>query len=97
MNKKSIVDTGVKIIKYVGAAVITLVCVENGYHGGKMLIDDVEYTTEVINGKLNPKATTKRTLFGKPEEVNLRTGKWVSDKTDVDPKKLEKLRKNISK
>ena len=94
MNKKSIANTAVNVLRNVGAAIITMAFVEVGYQGGKMLIDDGECTWEIINGKINPKATAKRSLFSKPEEVNLRTGKWVSDKTDVDPKKLEKIRKN---
>jgi hypothetical protein len=81
--------TGVKVI-FTG--IISFVLIDDAFDAAQTTINDVTNSTKYIIDKTTPKATTKRSLFGKTEEVNLRKGVYISDGTPVDPKKLKKLR-----
>lgn len=74
------VKTAGKVAVYTFSVFTTAALVEMGYHGGRMLINDVDYTVKAVDSKVNPKIMKKRHWYSKPELYNTRTKKFVNDK-----------------
>jgi hypothetical protein len=84
------VDITVKVLKCVGAGIVTGAIIEGGYLGARMLQNDIEYVADTVDSKINPTIMKRRNIFSKPEKFNTRTKKWVEDKKS---KKCEKKSK----
>lgn len=75
-----------KVLKVVGACIVTAAVTEVGYLGGRMLGNDIEYTADAINDKINPIEMRKPHWWSKPQPFNVRKNQFVAD--------LEKKSKN---
>ena len=76
---KNIINKAIKVLKIVGAGVVSASICELGYLGGRMLGNDIEYTAKTVNSKFNPTVMKKRHWYSKPEKFNTRTNKFVAD------------------
>ena len=79
-NVNGIVKIITKVGKVVGSTVAIAAVTELGYLGGRMLIQDGEYTAKYIDSKVNPKVMKKRHWYSKAELFNTRTNTFVADK-----------------
>ena len=98
MTVKNLKDVSIKAVKILASGMATASLIEMGYHGGRMLGNDIECVVKVVDNKINPKVMKKPHWYSKPKLYNTRTKKFVDAKKTVKPaKKVKTAKKSVSK